>query len=76
MKRVIWLSALVTALAMTSVQAQLPPDAVKLDRVKISQKIRAENFCPVHKEYAETPVSTWEHAGVTYGGNTAECATL
>ncbi|MFP6616349.1 MAG: hypothetical protein VCB26_08090 [Candidatus Hydrogenedentota bacterium] len=76
MKRVIWLSALVTALAMTSAQAQLPPDAVKLDRVKISQKIGAENFCPVHKEYAETPVSTWEHAGVTYGGNTAECATL
>ncbi|MFP6584810.1 MAG: hypothetical protein VCD00_19915 [Candidatus Hydrogenedentota bacterium] len=76
MKRMTWLSAIAVVFAATSAQAQLPPDAVKLDRVKIAEKIKPENFCPVHNEYAESPVSTWEHAGVTYGGNKAECADL
>jgi mono/diheme cytochrome c family protein len=76
MKRVIWLCALATATAMLSAEAQLPPDAVSLKRVKISQKVKTETFCPVHKEFVESPVSTWTHGDVTYGGKTDECATL
>lgn len=76
MKRIIWLSAMAAIFVAANVQAQLPSDAVKLDRVKIPEMIGTDHFCPVHKEFVETPATSWEHAGVTYAGKTDECKTL
>lgn len=72
-KRIIMMAMVALALGAVTAQAQLPPDAVQLDKVKIAEKIKSENFCPVHGEYVETPAVTWTHAGVTYGGKTEAC---
>ncbi len=52
--------------------AQLPPDAVELDKVKIAEKVTSDQFCPVYLTPADPDVPTWEHDGVTYGGAKAD----
>ncbi|MEX2015339.1 MAG: cytochrome c [Candidatus Hydrogenedentales bacterium] len=54
-----------------SVAAQLPPDAVQLDKVKIPETITSEQFDPVTLEKADPSLATWEHDGVTYGSSDA-----
>ncbi len=69
------LSAILLALVLTgsAAYAQLPADAVMLDKVKIPETQKSSELCPVHLIAADASVATWEHDGVTYGGDTAAC---
>jgi len=51
------------------VMAQLPADAVLLDKVKISEKQKAIDLCPVYLEKSDEKLPTWEYKGVTYRGS-------
>jgi hypothetical protein len=48
--------------------AQLPPDAVELDKVKIPEAQRSEDLCPVYLEPSDKNLPAWEYKGVTYRG--------
>jgi hypothetical protein len=52
-----------------SVFAQLPPDAVMLDKVKISEAQKSIDLCPVYLEASDPKLPTWEHKGVVYRGS-------
>src|SRR5262245_59498619 len=60
-----------TALCLLSAQAgaQLPADAVMLDKVKIPEKQKAVDLCPVYLEPSDPKLPTWEYKGVTYRGS-------
>ena len=58
------LAAILTAGIAT---AQLPPDAVMLDKVKISEAQKSHELDPVTLEPADASLGTFEHNGVTYG---------
>ncbi|MEX0676023.1 MAG: hypothetical protein WD063_03040 [Pirellulales bacterium] len=49
--------------------AQLPPDAVMLDKVKIAEKQKSVDLCPVYLEPSDPKLPTWEHKGVKYRGS-------
>ena len=49
--------------------AQLPADAVLLDKVKIPEKQKAIDLCPVYLEKSDEKLPTWEHQGVTFRGS-------
>lgn len=49
--------------------AQLPADAVQLDKVKIPEKQKAIDLCPVYLEPPDPNSPTWEYKGVTYRGS-------
>jgi hypothetical protein len=48
--------------------AQLPPEAVMLDKVKIPEKQKSVDLCPVYLEPADSKLPTWEYKGVKYRG--------
>ncbi len=50
-------------------QCQLPADAVMLDKVKIPEKQKAIDLCPVYLEAPDPKLPTWEYKGVTYRGS-------
>lgn len=56
-----------------SAVAQLPPDAVQLDKVKVSEKQKSSDLCPVHLVDADPDLATWTYEGVEYRGHTATC---
>lgn len=60
------------AIASSAVRAQLPPDAVKLDKVKISEAQKSTDLCPVHLTASTEDGPTWTHKGVEYRGSTAD----
>ena len=62
---VLFLFSLLTISAL----AQLPADAVQLDKVKIPEKQKAIDLCPVYLEPADAGLPTWEYKGVTYRGS-------
>lgn len=49
--------------------AQLPPDAVMLDKVKISEKQKSVDLCPVYLEPSDPKLPEWEYKGVKYRGS-------
>lgn len=49
--------------------AQLPADAVQLDKVKIPETQKAIDLCPVYLEPSDPNLPTWEYKGVTYRGS-------
>lgn len=49
--------------------AQLPPDAVELDKVKISEAQKSEDLCPVYLEPSDRKLPTWEYKGMKYRGS-------
>lgn len=58
------------ALAFASAaQAQLPADAVMLDKVKIPEKQKAVDLDPVYLVPSDPQLPTWEYKGVTYRGS-------
>lgn len=59
-----WAILLVTV----SANAQLPADAVMLDKVKIAEKQKSVDLCPVTLEPSDPNLPTWEYEGVTYRG--------
>ncbi|MEW6206758.1 MAG: hypothetical protein AB1631_00220 [Acidobacteriota bacterium] len=52
--------------------AQLPADAVQLDKVKISERQKSTDLCPVYLEPSDAKLPTWEYKGVTYRGSRAD----
>jgi hypothetical protein len=60
--------ALVFMLAAFAV-AQLPPDAVMLDKLKIAESQKSVDLCPVYLETSDAKLPTWEYKGVKYRGS-------
>ena len=48
---------------------QLPPDAVMLDKVKIAEKQKSVDLCPVYLEPSDPKLPAWEYEGVKYRGS-------
>ncbi len=70
-----WCSILLlffTVVAIGSAHAQLPADAVLLDKVKISEKQKSVDLCPVYLVPADPKLPTWEYKGVKYRGSKAD----
>lgn len=59
-------------MASASAWAQLPPDAVMLDKVKIPEKQKAIDLCPVYLEPSDPKLESWEYKGVKYRGSKAD----
>ncbi|MBO0722022.1 MAG: hypothetical protein J2P41_14455 [Blastocatellia bacterium] len=49
--------------------AQLPPDAVELDKVKIPEVQKSEDLCPVYLEPSDPMLPIWEYKGVKFRGS-------
>ena len=67
MKAITFEFTLVAVLTAGMAAAQLPPDAVMLDKVKISEAQKSHELDPVTLEPADASLGTFEHNGVTYG---------
>ncbi|MGH9854330.1 MAG: hypothetical protein ACREBD_31175, partial [Blastocatellia bacterium] len=52
--------------------AQLPADAVMLDKVKIPEAQKSVDLCPVYLEPSDPNLPTWDYKGVTYRGGKAD----
>jgi hypothetical protein len=52
-----------------SVFAQLPADAVILEKVKIPEKQKSIDLCPVSLTASDPKLPTWEYQGVKYRGS-------
>ncbi len=49
--------------------AQLPADAVQLDKVKIPEKQKSIDLCPVYLEPSAPNLPIWEYKGISYRGS-------
>jgi len=67
-KRRLFVLGLLVVIAKTA-QAQLPPDAVLLDKVKIPETQKSIDLCPVYLEPSDLKGATWEYKGVKYRGS-------
>jgi hypothetical protein len=52
--------------------AQLPADAVILEKVKIAEKQKSTDLCPVYLEASNPQGPAWEYKGVKYRGAKAD----
>ncbi|MBL9125147.1 MAG: hypothetical protein JNG90_16030 [Planctomycetaceae bacterium] len=51
------------------VGAQLPADAVILEKVKIAEKQKSTDLCPVYLQESDPKLPVWEYQGVKYRGS-------
>ena len=58
---------------VSAAHAQLPPDSVILSKVKISEKQKSVDLCPVHLVPSVKALPTWTYKGVEYRGHTPRC---
>ena len=65
-----WLGLLL--LVTSAARAQLPAESVMLDKVKISEKQKSVDLCPVYLEPSDPKLPTWEYKGVKYRGSKAD----
>ncbi len=49
--------------------AQLPADSVILEKVKIAEKQKSVDLCPVYLTASDPKLPTWEYKGVKYRGS-------
>jgi hypothetical protein len=49
--------------------AQLPPDAVILENLKIAEKQKSVDLCPVYLQPSDPKLPAWEYKGVKYRGS-------
>jgi hypothetical protein len=49
--------------------AQLPADAVMLEKVKIPEKQKSIDLCPVYLTASDPKLPTWEYKGAKYRGS-------
>ena len=61
--------AVLLLLATSSAIAQLPADAVMLDRVKIPEKQKSVDLCPVFLVPSDPKLPSWAYKGVAYRGS-------
>ncbi len=73
MRRVFLVATLVSASYGPSLWAQLPAQAINLAKVKISEKQKSIDLCPVHLVEAERMLPSWTYQGVEYRGHTPSC---
>ena len=52
--------------------AQLPPEAVLLDKVKIPETIKSTDLCPVSLQSSVESAPTWTYDGIAYRGHDAK----
>lgn len=64
--------SMVAVFAAGLAMAQLPPDAVMLDKVKVSEQQKSHELDPVTLEAADAALGTFEYDGVTYGMSKAD----
>lgn len=57
------------AIVATHARAQLPADAVMLDKVKIPEQQKSVDLCPVYFEPSDPKLPIWEYQGVKYRGS-------
>ena len=69
MLRSLLLSFLFLVALVMPASAQLSPDAVMLDKVKIPEAQKPVDLCPVYLEPSDAKLPTWEYKGVTYRGS-------
>jgi hypothetical protein len=62
----LWLAAPARALA------QLPADAVILEKVKIPERQKSVDLCPVYLVASDPKLPVWEYKGVKYRGSKAD----
>ena len=62
-------SGLVLSIVASSAAAQLPRDCVMLYKLKISEKQKSIDLCPVYLKASDSKLSSWTYKGVTYRGN-------
>lgn len=55
------------------VYAQLPADAVMLYKVKVPEKQKPVDLCPVHLVPSDPKLPTWTYKDVAYRGHTSGC---
>lgn len=67
-RRFLLVLSFLVALAISAL-AQLPADAVQLDKVKIPEKQKAIDLCPVYLEPSDPNSPSWEYKGITYRGS-------
>jgi hypothetical protein len=68
LQRLIVIAFLVAGAAVVS-PAQLPADAVMLEKVKIPETQKSIDLCPVYLEPPDAKLPSWEYKGVTYRGS-------
>jgi hypothetical protein len=68
----IWIGLALVVLVAPRALGQLPADAVMLDKVKIPEKQKSVDLCPVYLEPSDPELPTWEYKGVTYRGSKAD----
>lgn len=67
--RIVILGMGIAAFTAFSAHAQLPADSVMLDKVKIAEKQKSVDLCPVTLEPSDPKSPSWEYKGVTYRGS-------
>ena len=70
MGRIFLVATLVSANYGPSLWAQLPAEAINLSKVKISEKQKSIDICPVHFVEADPILPSWIYKGVQYRGHT------
>ncbi len=70
-----WMVLAALFLVAPGVLAQLPPDSVQLDKVKISEKVKSQDLDPVTLKPADPKLGTFEHKGMVYGMSDAASRT-
>jgi hypothetical protein len=73
MMRCFAFTGLLVALAIQSAMAQLPSDAVILGNVKIPEKQKSLDLCPVTLTASDPKLPTWEYQGIEYRGAKPQC---
>src|ERR1700722_6789754 len=66
------LAVMLACLSPLSAIAQLPANAVILEKVKIPEKQKSIDLCPVYLTASDPKLPVWEYKGVTYRGSKAD----
>ncbi len=66
------LSTLLLCIFASPATAQLPRDCVMLYKLKIPEKQKSVDLCPVHLKPSDLDLPSWTYKGVTYRGHKAD----
>src|ERR1044072_2145942 len=69
--RLAFMLLMVLALPISDL-AQMPSDAVMLDKVKIPETQKSVDLCPVYLVDSDPNLPSWEYKGLTYRGSKAD----
>lgn len=72
MPRHLLILSLILSVFVLPAFAQLPSDAVMLDKVKIPEVQKSIDLCPVYIEPSDPKLPSWEYKGITYRGSKSD----